>query len=347
MALITDQRLLTALNWSPGFWVCLDDGPVERCVAMIGHPADSADPDEWEIRRLIGQLSHGSGTTKDCESVAVWDGWVYVFGSQFGSKDGPLGIARQFVARFRESDVKPSGDSVEVAMQLWQTEFGLHRLLNDALRRSGIDLLPLGPKTRKTYIWGARKQAIKQDATWLHQIRHDDVMVNVEGAAFLGDGTLVLGLRQPVTGDGQPVLVELSGIHDVFEDGEGALGVGAIWTVRNLGSRGAHVGIRDLVAYDFTLDVLVGNVEAVGEGSVFLDEHPEAGRAVSTHWRTDVGSGRQGGDLHATFVRGFGDLKRVEGMAATPGGGWFYVSDENDKVQTRFAKDAWSEGDPG
>ena len=34
------------------------------------------------------------------------DGWIYVFGSQFGKKDGPLQPKRSFVARFREADVR-------------------------------------------------------------------------------------------------------------------------------------------------------------------------------------------------------------------------------------------------
>jgi hypothetical protein len=341
MALVTDEELMDRLGWSLGFWVCLDEGPVERCVALIGHPADSRNPNEWEIRRLHGQVQYAAGSTEDCESVAVWDGWVYVFGSQFGSKEGPLERERQFVARFRESDVEPSGETIDVAMQLWEAEFALHRLINDALRTAAIDLLPLGNKTRKAFVHKARKKAIKKASPWLHQIRHDDVMVNVEGAAFLGDGTLVLGLRQPVTGDGHPLIVALDGIGEVFTEGPDALRVRTIWTVENLGRRDEHVGIRDLSAYDYTLDLLVGNAEAVGSDSVFLSEHPEGGRAVSTHCHVNLSDHADGGGVTAEFVRGFGNLKRVEGIAAAPSGEWFYVSDEDDHVQTRFTMGGW------
>ena len=343
MALVTDAVLLERLGWSIGFWVCLDDGPVERCVALIGHPSKSRNPNDWEIRRLHGSVQNSADTTKDCESIAVWDGWVYVFGSQFGSKDGPIGVSRQFVARFREGDVEPGEETIDVAMQLWKADFALHRLLNDALRRGGVDVLPLGPKTRKRYITKARKQGVKDVEPWVHNIRHDDVPINVEGAAFLGDGSLVLGLRQPVTGDGQPILVAIDGIGDAFTGGMPT--VSALWTVENLGSRAEHVGVRDLSAWGTGLDLLVGNVEAVGEDSVFLAEHPEGGRAVSTHWHTDVGDARHGGALEASFVRGFGGLKRVEGLAAAPNGEWFYVSDEDERVQTRFTMDGWHLGD--
>ena len=341
MALVTDDVLLDNLGWSLGFWVCLDDGPVETCVALIGHPADSRNPNDWEIRRLHGDVQNATDSTEDCEAIAVSDGWVYVFGSQFGSKEGPLDIERQFVARFREGDVEPKGTTIDVAMQLWNAEFALHRLVNDALRRSGVDLLPLGRKTRKAYIHRTRKKAVKKLKPWLHQIRDDDVMINVEGAAFMGDGTLLLGLRQPVTGDGNPMFLSLSGVQDVFTDGPGALSVPAVWTVTNLGTRAEHVGMRDLSAYGSTVDLLVGNVEAVSEGSIFLTEHPEAGRAVSSHWRVDLAAARTGGDVHAEFVRGFGDLTRVEGLAAAPNGEWFYVSDEDDHVQARFTMDSW------
>lgn len=341
MALVTDDVLLERLGWSIGFWVCLDDGPVEECVALIGHPADSRNPNDWEIRRVHGAVQNHQGATEDCESIAVWDGWVYVFGSQFGSKAGPLERKRQFVARFREGDVEPGEETIDVAMQLWAADFFLHRLINDALRRRDVDLLPLGPKTRKRFVTKARKKGVKKQRDWVHRIRHDDVMINLEGAAFMGDGSLVLGLRQPVTGDGHPIIVALDGIRQVFTDGPEDLSVRAVWVVDNLGDRAAHVGIRDISAWGSELDILVGNVEAVDEGSVFLEEHPEGGRAVSTHWHVDLAGHRNGGTVRAEFVRGFGELKRVEGCAAAPNGEWFYVSDEDNHVQTRFTMEDW------
>ena len=80
MALVTDADLLDNLGWSIGFWVCLDEGPVETCVALVGHPAESRNPNEWEIRRLHGQVQNAADSTEDCEAIAVWDVWVYVFG---------------------------------------------------------------------------------------------------------------------------------------------------------------------------------------------------------------------------------------------------------------------------
>ena len=341
MALVTDPELLDRLGWSLGFWVCLDDGPVEECVALIGHPADSRNPNDWEIERLVGDVQNGAGATEDCEAVAVWDGWVYVFGSQFGSKEGPLQRKRQFVARFREGDVEPRGDSITVAMQLWRADFALHRLVNDALRTAGVDLLPLGPKTTKAFIRRTRRRAVEKERAWAHRIRDDDVMVNIEGAAFLGDASLMVGLRQPVTGDGHPIFVQLQGVDEAFTGGDDAVSVANIWVVENLGSRSEHVGIRDLAAYGERLDLLVGNVEAVGEGSIFLTEHPEAGHAVSTHWQVDLAGHRGGGPVEARFVRGFGELKRVEGLASAPNREWFYVTDEDDAVQTRFTMGSW------
>jgi hypothetical protein len=55
--------------------------------------------------------------TEDAESVARHDGWVYVFGSHFGGKGGPLQPKRGFVARFREADVEHATEDPAVEMK--------------------------------------------------------------------------------------------------------------------------------------------------------------------------------------------------------------------------------------
>ena len=70
-----------------------------------------------------------NGRTEDGEALAHHDGWVYVFGSHFGSKAGPLRPRRAFVARFREDDAATGPLPVQVV----RNRFRLHRAVNDAL----------------------------------------------------------------------------------------------------------------------------------------------------------------------------------------------------------------------
>ena len=59
-------------------------------------------------RGLAGERIHlepasGAGETQDAEACARRDGYVYVLGSQFGSKAGPLSSSRSWIARVPEA----------------------------------------------------------------------------------------------------------------------------------------------------------------------------------------------------------------------------------------------------
>ncbi len=82
--------------------------------------------------------------TEDAESVARRDGWVYIFGSHFGRKSGPLQLERQFVARFREADVGHATEDPAVDIEIFRESFVLHRLINYALKAHGPETIPLG-----------------------------------------------------------------------------------------------------------------------------------------------------------------------------------------------------------
>ena len=60
--------------------------PGDRAPARRGHQRGLGD-----TPRLHADTSFvgNSGKTDDTEAVARHDGWVYLFGSHFGSKDGP------------------------------------------------------------------------------------------------------------------------------------------------------------------------------------------------------------------------------------------------------------------
>ena len=60
-----DDALLEEHGWDLGFWVVLDEGEIEACVAAIGHRRGSPEGEGWEIERLRARrphpLRHGRG----------------------------------------------------------------------------------------------------------------------------------------------------------------------------------------------------------------------------------------------------------------------------------------------
>jgi hypothetical protein len=148
---VEDGSLLEAHGWDLAFWAVLDEGEIEDCIAVIGH-RDGADlPEGWEIERLRAEPSGDAGKTEDAEAITRHDGWIYIFGSHFGSKDGPLQPKRGFVARFREVDVGHATEDPAMGMEISRESFLLHRLINDSLRE-GPDLIPFGEASREALI---------------------------------------------------------------------------------------------------------------------------------------------------------------------------------------------------
>ena len=102
-------------------------------------------------------------------------------------------------------------------------------------------------------------------------MRQDDYLINIEGAAFRESGIL-LGLRFPTTAEGRPILVELEGIHRLF-DPDGALPeVRGFWTADAVGKRGEIAGVRDLALLEAgegeELHFVTGNVDSRDKESV-------------------------------------------------------------------------------
>ena len=56
--------------------------------------------------------------TEDCEAMARRGSWIYIFGSHFGSKSGPMESSRHFVARFDESRIQGSLDEAEIPIEI-------------------------------------------------------------------------------------------------------------------------------------------------------------------------------------------------------------------------------------
>ena len=317
---VADRPLLDAHAWDQAFWVVLDEGPVEVSVAVVGHAAGAEVGSGWSIERLHAIVEGDRGKTEDAEAVARHDGWIYVFGSQFGKKDGPLQPRRSFVARFREAEVRHVLEPPAATLAVARPPFLLHAWSTSP--SDGGPSRAAGPHSHRALIAATR-------ARGRAEVRDDDLPLNVEGAAFRADGSLLLGLRFPTAADGRPLLVELDGIQRLFEPGGGIPEVRGFWVLDAVGRDGTMAGVRDLTLHDGELHVVTGNIDAREKGSVLLEDYPEGAHTMATHWRIPLPGDRRSGDLPAERVREFPDLSAIEGIAVDHHGRIFYVSDED------------------
>ena len=339
---VEDEALLEAHGWEFAFWAVLDEGEIEGCIAVIGHRRGAGIGEGWEIERLHAEPIGDAGKTEDAEAVARQGGWIYVFGSHFGSKDGPLQPKRGFVARFRETDVGHSTQDPAMGMEISRDSFLLHRLINDALKSGGPDVIPLGPRSHEALISATIRRGEKENKRWAGLVREDDYPINVEGAAFRESDTLLLGLRFPVSSSGHPVLVELEGVERLFEPGDALPEVRGFWVVAAVGREGDIAGVRDLAILRTErgeeLHLVTGNVDSRDKDSVLIQDYPGGHNTVSTHFRCTLPPDAHSGTLEAEFVREFPDLPRVEGIAITDGDRFFYVTDEDEGVHLRLTR---------
>ena len=329
------RELLRARGWDLAFWTVLDEGSVEDSVAVIGHTrGPSAGEDAWEIVRPRFRATDNAGRTEDAEACTRLDGWVYLVGSHYGSKGGPLETKRAFLARFRESDLAGDLEGSRPEMRVARNKLRLHRAVNDALRAFGPGLLAPGPTVRECFIERTRREGPRGAA---RRINDCDVPINVEGATFDAHGSLLLGLRYPVTADGHPIVAELAGVEAMLEDERPAPVVRRFWVIEDAGTRDTPTGIRALHRRGDELHAITGSLDAQGKGSALLEDHPEGARAVCAHHRFALATNRDGGPVEAELVQPF-DLHNVEGLASDGQRYFYYVTDEDDRVRLRYMR---------
>ena len=336
---VENGGLLRLRGWDLGFWAVLDEGGIQDCIALIGHREGAGIGEGWEIERLRAVPAGSPRKTADAEAIARRGVFVYAFGSHFGRKDGPLQPKRGFVARFREDAVEGSASGFAAELEVYRESFRLHRLVNDALRERGPELVPLREATRRAFVEAAVRRGREEGKAWSGMVRGGDYPLNFEGAAFRESGSLLLGLRFPTSAGGRPVLVEMEGVERLFEGGlpevRGFLVVDAV------GRGGEMAGVRDLALVGGgggeELHLVTGNIDSREGESVLVRDYPEGRDTVATHFRCALPAGARSGSLPARFVREFPDLPRVEGIAVS-GDRFFYVTDEDEGVHLRLTR---------
>jgi hypothetical protein len=337
---VRSPELLAALRARRAFWTVLDEGPVERCLALLVE-RDGVERGHWAAQHLIVDAGREQGRTEDGEALAYHAGWVYVVGSHFGSKAGPLRPRRAFVARFREADAAGG----VVRLQVVRNQFRLHRAVNDALAAADITPLPPGDQVRARFIVETLSRGTARSKSWVGRLTEEDLPLNVEAAAFTPTGTLLIGLRFPVTDQGEPILVELAGVAGMFDDDPRTWPrVDRAYVLTGGTPVGELTGVRALSADgDGSYAAVIGSIDALGKGSVLLDEHPAGGDVTCRHVRFRLpglrpeGIGRSsvaepaGPALPVELVADLAPLHNVEGLAEVDGER-FYVTDEDHRV---------------
>jgi hypothetical protein len=336
---VFDAQGLARLGWDRALVTVLDEANGEDALAVLAHVAGAPLEDGWRAMRVKATPADkgDKGRTEDAEACAARDGYVYVVGSQFGKKAGPLSARRSWIARVSQSSLAGAiagGGPAE--LEIARTRFGLHRAVNDALAAAGLDLLPLGPLAREVYIDETIAIGAKKGKRWAGRVKSGDQPLNVEAADFRADGRLLLGLRYPVTADGHPILVELHDVEALFEDPDSVPRAGAVWVLEDAGTAAEPVGFRALDSSGTdTFDAVVGDLDASGKSATVLEDHPHGGKACSEHRRFSLPLTAGGGSVTSELIHHFGDVRRVEGVAIDHEGHVHYVIDEEGHVALR------------
>lgn len=323
---VHSKALLAAHGARRGFWTVLDEGPVEECLALLLEKDD--DPGHWFAHHLSALPGREAGRTEDGEALAYRDGWVYAIGSHFGSKAGPLRPRRAFFSRFREDDAARG----PVPIQIVRNQFRLHRVFNDALRAHGIDTLPPGELSQARFIVETTQRGTTRGKRWTRRLAPGDHPVNVEAAAFTPSGTLLLGLRFPVTTAGEPILLEIDGVEAMFDnDPRTWPEVVGVHVLTGVTPPGTLTGFRAITARpDGSFDAVIGSIDALNKGSILIDDHPHGGGVECRHVRFSLPS------CQGEVVAELAPFRNVEGLAEIDGHP-YYVTDEDHRIALWFA----------
>jgi hypothetical protein len=333
---VFSPAVLDGHGWDRAFVTVLDEASSEDALALLVHARGATLDEGWEALRVHADAGADAGRTEDAEACAVRDGVVYVLGSQFGKKAGPLAAKRSWIARVTEASLAEATGGGRAVLEIARLRFGLHRAVNDALAAAGIELLPLGPRSRAAYIDATIAAGAAKAKRWAGRITSADHPINVEAVEFRADGRLLLGLRYPVTAAGHPILVELHDVEALFGDPDAVPRCGAVWVLENVGSADAPAGFRGLDSFgDDRFEAIVGDLDAAGKSATVLADHPNGGAAASEHVRFALPLTAGGGQVRAAPVHHFGDLRRIEGVALDHEGHAHYVIDEEGHVALR------------
>lgn len=335
---VESQAVLDAHGWDLAYYIFLDEDHLDDAVGVLGHRADAPLDDAWEHVAIATDCGKESGRTDDSEAAARHDGCVYVVGSHYGKKAGPLQPARHWIARFDEEALTGHLDTLELPIHVRRTKMRLHRAVNDALADAPhLEVIPNDDRMFDAFIQAARARGDRTGKAWARRLLDGDYAMNIEGAAFRPNGHLLLGLRFPVSATGAPIVVELADVPASFDDPDVEPHVVATYRLDGPGAPDHLVGFRAMSARgDDSYDCILGSLDASDKGSLLLECYPAGTDPVSAHWRFSLADTDGSGVVAATEIRHFPDQQRIEGISRAPDGHFAYVVDEDHRVHLRF-----------
>lgn len=324
---VENAALLQANHWKRAFWMAFDEGDQGTPLGLLGQKEVGG---AWEVKEVAITPRAGRPKIDDTEALARKGGFIYLVGSHFGKKKGELEAARQFIARFREDEA--AGTSPAVDLDVRRDDFALHRLLNDGLSQRKIGLIDRGPHEQAEYIEKTRKSG----EPGADRVLQGDRALNIEGATFLDSGQLALGLRYPVTQQGDPLVVVIDNVETFFQQNPSEKKLPAVTTVWILHATSAPVrlrGLRELNSSGGEIQAIVGSIErASDKNPVILQDHPGAETVTSEHWAFTVPAA---GALvvEARRVRDLAPDRNVEGVTVDGGDDWYLFDEEKVRVR--------------
>jgi hypothetical protein len=156
-------------SYDQAFVTVLDEGVIEESIAVLGHRGSDL-TQGWDAVRLSLTPTANAGRTEDAEACDFWGEHLYVLGSHFGSKDGPLEAKRAWIARVRTADLAAAVDGSKPPIEIARNRFGLHRAVNDRLRESGVELRELGPRARERLVMRTIERGTKKGKAWVSRV---------------------------------------------------------------------------------------------------------------------------------------------------------------------------------
>lgn len=314
---VRSAKLLEALAATDAYWFVSDEGKCEEALRLAWRGANGL----WQS----APAKHRGPVpvkTDDAEELAHWNGAVYIIGSHSAKKNGEPEVERHFFASFREdaATVSGSGPLIEIAVNvrvLRLPEGAIFQSINDALKHSS--LLPAGEAETKA-------------VNLARFAREGDRLLNIEGFDFLNDGSALVGLRYPVTAEGTPLLLHMTGLVERFEDPAVPIRVEGPWTIRDAGTPDRPRGIRALRRDERgRLHVATGSLER--SPGILLRDHPKgAGDGTGEHRILTVAAFGSAHNPEAVLWHNAGVPDALEGIEVSTSGTILYLSETLNEV---------------
>jgi len=315
-----DDATRARLGFDEAYWTVSDEAAAHKALLLVAMKRDAGGAEAWSLEVPNPPPIKLSSKTEDAEALFRANDRVWIVGSMFGSKKNKvLEAKRHFVAVFDEATgalvADPAGPT-------------LHRRINDWLRADGPALIERRAEGEGRLIADSIAAIAQAKPADRIDVAAEDRAINVEGAVGFPGGRILLGLRFPVTAEGNPILV-LVGRDDPDAHAFFVLGTGTPQCPR---------GIRDLaLGPDGAVYALTGSIDSDPAESAILAGYGGIETAKNALVRfaipeTPGAATPAVSRVPVEAVRAFPYFDSLEGVAFRPDGSPIFVEDSKEGV---------------